>query len=102
MKYCRRIKVGGHFCNAGSIKLWKKLINSSQLKVLDDLLIELGGELLSGKWHWSSSEYSNCNAWVFCMDSSNGASWGSVDYFNKDNNYSYFIVRPVLDLSDLS
>ena len=43
---------------------------------------------------WSSSEYDNNNAWVFCTDT--GASQGGVDWNNKDNNNNNNVVRPVL------
>ena len=43
---------------------------------------------------WSSSEYDNNNAWVFCTDT--GASQGGVNNNNKNNNNSNNVVRPVL------
>ena len=51
----------------------------------------------TGSWiwkAWSSSEYNNNNAWVFCTN--NGADWGGVNNNNKDNNNSKYVVRPVL------
>lgn len=44
---------------------------------------------------WSSSEYSNNNAWNFCTDSNLGAKQGGVNNNNKDNTNKH-VVRPVL------
>ena len=102
MAYCQSVKIDGHVCSAGSIGFWKKLVKVSQLrkKELDDLLVSLGGEALYGKLFWSSSEYSSYSAWFFCtyLD----ASQGGVDWDAKSKDYDYYVVRPVLDLSDLS
>ena len=99
--YCQEIKIEGYACSAGKFRFWKKLVNLSkrQKRMLDDLLVSLGGDTLAvqGKWYWSSSEYDGYHAWVFCTLI--GADWGGVDYRNKYGNY---VVHPVLDLSELS
>ncbi|MDO5386507.1 MAG: hypothetical protein Q4F75_04470 [Pseudomonadota bacterium] len=102
MKYCQGVEVGGRFCNAGEIGFWKKLVNLSeqQKKMLDDLLIYLGGTGLKGKWYWSSSEDDDYYALIFCTDS--GVNFGGVNYNLKKYGSSSLVVRPVLDLSDLS
>lgn len=45
-------------------------------------------------YYWSSSDYVNYYAWVFCTVT--GASQGGVNYGNKTSGYSYTVVRPVL------
>jgi len=99
MDYCQSVKIDGHFCSAGSIKFWEKLLKTSQeqKEALDNLLISLGGAGLKEEWRWSSSELSSSYAWVFCTYG--GAGWGGVNYRSKGN---YGVVRPVLDLTDLS
>lgn len=104
MEYCRGVKIKGHACSAGKIEFWKKVMNSreEQKEVLDELLVMLGGDsvVASRKWHWSSSECDFYLAWVFCawLD----ASLGGVLYEGKCSCYSRLVVRPVLDLSELS
>ena len=104
MEYCRKIKVEGHACSAGKIEFWEKVVNLSEekKKILDDLLISLGGGKIAvqGKWRWSSSEYNVNSARVFCT--LKGVNWGGVSYVNKYRYNGDYIVRPVLDLSELS
>lgn len=104
MEYCRKIKVEGHACSAGKIEFWEKVVNLSEekKKILDDLLISLGGGKIAvqGKWRWSSSEYNVNSARVFCT--LKGVNWGGVSYVNKYRYNGGYIVRPVLDLSELS
>lgn len=53
---------------AGNIRFWKKLIgNPQKQKALDDLLVQLGGEPIAGKWYWSETEYDvdKAFAWNF-------------------------------------
>ena len=99
--YCQSVKIDGHVCSAGEIGFWRKMVNSPEKlkEVLDNLLISLGGTVLKGKWRWSSSEYGNYRAWVFCTNF--GVSPAGVDWYKKDGNYSN-VVRPVLDLTGLS
>ena len=58
-------------------------------KVLNKAFIAAGGEALNDKaFYWSSTEYSNCHAWVLRMSD------GHRNYNYKYNNNKY--VRPVL------
>ncbi len=100
--YCRSVKIDGHACSVGKLRFWKKLVNSSwkQKEALDCLLIRLGGTALGVKRRWSSSEYDTYGAWVFCTDT--GAGQGGVSFYSKYYDNRNFVVRPVLDLSDLS
>ena len=99
--YCQSINIDGHVCSAGEIEFWERVVNSpeEQKEAFDNLLISLGGTVLKGKWRWSSSEYGNYRAWVFCTNF--GVSPAGVDWYKKDGNYSN-VVRPVLDLTRLS
>lgn len=45
-------------------------------------------------YYWSSSEYSDYHAWLFCTHNS-----GGVDYNNKGYYGSEYVVRPVLKIS---
>ena len=101
--YCQEIKIEGYACSAGKFRFWKKLVNLSkrQKRMLDDLLVSLGGDTLAvqGKWYWSSSQHSFKfdDAWLFCT--ADGANQGGVVCYSKDGGC---IARPVLNLSELS
>ena len=60
--------------------------------VLNIALGKIGGTKLSTDYYWSSSEYSNGNAWIL------GFRNGNVDDFSKGNynNFDFSYVRPVL------
>ncbi len=98
VKYCQSVKIEGHACSAGKIGFWKKLADNSewQKRVLDELLVMLGGDSVaaSRKWHWSSSESVCGEAWAWCYV------YGYLDESLKVNYC--FVVRPVLNLSELS
>lgn len=58
-------------------------------EVLNKAFIAAGGEALDDEaYYWSSTEYTNLNAWVLRMSD------GSRDWHYKDYGYNY--VRPVL------
>lgn len=58
-------------------------------EVLNKAFIEAGGEALDdGAYYWSSTEYSNDNAWELRMSD------GYRGWIDKSNGYTY--VRPVL------
>lgn len=61
---------------------------------INEALEKYGTPFEEEKYYWSSSEYNNYSAWVFCTY--NGADWGGVYYYVKDFNYIYCVVRPVL------
>lgn len=102
VRYCQSVKIEDHACSAGKIGFWKKVMNirDEQKKMLDDLLVSLGGMALVGKWFWASSEYSNYHAWVFCTGT--GARRCGVSYRDKNLYLFKYIACPVLDLSELS
>ena len=59
---------------AGNIRFWKKLIcNPQKQKALDDLLVQLGGEPISGKWYWSETEDKENpdRAWAWNFEANN-------------------------------
>lgn len=65
---CSYARVEIYACTAGEISFWKKLIcNPQKQKALDDLLVQLGGEPIAGKWYWSTSPYDvdKAFAWNF-------------------------------------
>lgn len=65
------------------------------LEAVNKALVKAGGvPLENDKFYWSSSEYSDGVAWVFCT--LNGADWGGVTYTSKGFNNSLSVVRPVL------
>lgn len=64
---------------------------AENLDAVNKALIRAGGEPLKRDWYWSSSEYSNYNAWYSTL----GGSYGLYDY---DKNYINQYVRPVLAL----
>lgn len=64
---------------------------------INEALEKYGTPFEEDSYYWSSSEYSNYNAWYFCTF--NGASQGGVDYGNKGGNDSGGVVRPVLDFT---
>ena len=68
----------------------------TNLNAINNTISKLGGtQLTNDNEHiWSSSEYDDYNAWVFCTDS--GAGWGGVSSNYKDYDRSYDVVRPVL------
>lgn len=58
-------------------------------EVLNKAFIEAGGEALDGEaYYWSSTEYSDYDAWLLVMSD------GTRDAYGKDYNGRY--VRPVL------
>ena len=62
------VRVGIYAGTAGEIDFWKKLVSNPQKqKALDDLLVQLGGEPITGKWYWSASQYDvdKAFAWNF-------------------------------------
>lgn len=62
------------------------------LEAVNKALVKAGGDPIEKyKYYWSSSEYSNYSAWLFCTDG--GASQGGVGYYRKTN---FNVVRPVL------
>ena len=62
---------------------------------INEMLKIAGGDPIEKyKFYWSSSEYSNNFAWVFCT--TNGASQGGVDWYYKVNYNGNRVVRPVL------
>ena len=93
--YCQEIKIEGYACSAGKFRFWKKLVNLSkrQKRMLDDLLVSLGGDTLAvqGKWYWSSSEYDLSSAWIFCT----GNGRNGVNYSRKSDTVERY-VRPVI------
>ena len=93
--------------NAATGKNWYEAMNykiptkhewiaiDENLEAANKALVRAGGDPIEGyKSYWSSSEYSSNGAWYFCT--SNGASQGGVDWYYKDYNGNYYVVRPVL------
>ena len=68
-------------------------ILGSNLEEINSWLENSGGSPLEG-WFWSSSEYNNGYAWIFCTV--NGAVSGGLHYYIKDYYDYYNVVRPVL------
>ena len=65
------------------------------LEAVNKALVKAGGDPIEKyKYYWSSSEYYDYHAWVFCTGT--GASQGGVYYNLKSGNLSFFVVRPVL------
>ena len=71
------------------------ILNSlyTNLNAINNAISKVGGTQLTGdnEHIWSSSEYSNYIAWVFCTG--DGASYGGVTRYTKTY---YRVVRPVL------
>ncbi len=63
------------------------------LKDVNKALENSGGSPLDG-WFWSSSEYNNYFAWIFCTGT--GAVSGGLYGYGKDYYDSDYVVRPVL------
>ena len=74
------------------------ILNSlyTNLNAINNAISKVGGTQLTGdnEHIWSSSEYTNSSAWVFCTV--NGAGWGGVFSNYKDTNNRANVVRPVL------
>ncbi len=71
------------------------ILNSlyTNLNAVNNTISKLGGTQLVGdnEHIWSSSEYNNYLAWVFCTSTN-----GGVGSYNKNSGTSDYVVRPVL------
>lgn len=61
---------------------------------INEALEKYGTPFEEEKYYWSSSEYDNGYAWVFCT--STGAGWGGVNLGGKVYSSNHRVVRPVL------
>ena len=68
-----------------TIYSFKSAINSTLT-----LLSSVGASQLTKNWYWSSTESNNGNAWLLRMSD------GIRNIVNKNYNYGYYYVRPVL------
>lgn len=92
-KYFPFTKIKQYECTAGKISFWKKLVcNPQKQKALDDLLVQLGGEPISGKWYWSETPYNERRAWAWNF---------SCHYQSHLHMWNARYVRMVLDFSEL-
>lgn len=64
---------------------------AENFNAVNRVLVRAGGEPLKRDWYWSSSEYSNLNAWYSYFGNSYGLAW-----YTK--YYTSLYVRPVLAL----
>ena len=85
---CKDLPDGFRLPTKLDICLW-----AANAEKINEALEKYGTPFEEEKYYWSSSEYANNYAWVFCTVA--GASQGGVNYYYK-YDYSYYVVRPVL------
>lgn len=86
---CKDLPDGFRLPTKLDICLW-----AANAEKINEALEKYGTPFQKDSYYWSSSEYNNDNAWVFCTNT--GADWGGVSNDNKDGSSNYYVVRPVL------